>query len=46
MKSKEKTAIGAVAVLLLLLLTGVSFAQVAGPDAMRKGVEFARLKVI
>jgi len=45
MKSKEKTAIGAVTVL-LLPLTGASFAQAAGPDKMRKDVESVRLKVI
>ncbi|MCX6842513.1 MAG: hypothetical protein NTX53_09565, partial [candidate division WOR-3 bacterium] len=40
MKNKERGA--ATVVVVLLLTTGISMAQVAGPDAMMKGIEFTR----
>jgi len=39
-KNKERNV--AVVVVALLLVTGMALAQVAGPDAMRKGVAFVR----
>jgi hypothetical protein len=44
MNNTEKA--GAVAMVVVLLTAGISMAQVAGPDAMMKGIEFTRAEAV